>query len=273
LKKLLLLLIGSILINAADAQNKHINKSDTSTITIDGDDSGFAISDIHDQDLKQKNTSFIYPGYIIKIQHFNVFNDTFANSPSNYNGDESQVILSHKERFTTIRIRKDSISINDDPNSNLETSNIQIIPNHKTDNFKIYYASQVELSKLIPHKSYEYTETSGPSSFITEVVNKKITSSYKLVIPYAKYFYHIPKIESFVYGESEGPTFEEIKARLHAQEKIIADKLAHTKLRALIYQNKPYTLSPKSICFRIERYVNEKCISTKYLEIDFEEYD
>ena len=274
MKKLLLLLISSLLINAVNAQYNHINKSRTNAISIDGDDSRLATSDIHDDDLKQKNTNFIYPGYIVKIHNFNVFNDKFGNSPSNYNGDESKVVLSQTDDgFTTIRIKKDSLNINDDPNSNLEGSVIQIIPNHKTDSFKIYYASQVELSKLIPHKSYEYTETSGPSSFITEVVNKKITSSYKLVIPYAKYFYHIPKIESFVYGESEGPTFEEIKARLHAQEKIIADKLAHTKLRALIYQNKPYTLSPKSICFRIERYVNEKCISTKYLEIDFEEYD
>jgi hypothetical protein len=274
LKKFLLALIGSILINTINAQNMHTNKSDTSAITIDGDNSGIAASDIHDHDLKQKNTTYIYPGYIIKIHNFNVFNDKFGNSPSNYNGDESKVVLSQTDDgSTTIRIKKDSININDDPNSNLERSVIQIISMDKKDGFKIYYTSDIELSKLISHKSYEYTESSGPSSFITEVVDKKITSSYKLLISHAKYFYHIPKIESFVYGENEGSTFKEIKTRLHAQEKIIADKLAHVKIRALIYQNKPYTLNPKGICFRIERYVNGKCKSTKYLEIDFEEYD
>jgi hypothetical protein len=133
----------------------------------------------------------------------------------------------------------------------------------------------MKLSKLIPHNSYEYTESSGPSSFIFKPVNKEITSSYIPLVPYNKHFYHIPKIKdfSFNYGENEGPIFEEIKTRLHAQEKIIIDKLAHEKIRALIYQNKPFVLGPTAICFRIERYVSGRYKSTKYLEIDFEEYD
>lgn len=274
MKKLLLLLIGNILIIVAHAQKKHISKSDNDIVTIDGDNSGIAASNTQDDDLKQKNTSFIYPGYTIKLHNFNVFNDTFGNSPSNYNGDESQVVLSQTDDgLTTIRIKKDSININDDPNNDLERCIIQIISSDKKDSFKIYYISEIELSKLIPHKSYEYTESSGPSSFITEATNKKITSSYKLLIPYAKYFYHIPKIESLIYEENEGPVFKEIKTKLHAQERIITDKLAHEKIRVLMYQNKLYTLNPKGICFRIERYVNGKCKSTKYLEIDFEEYD
>lgn len=273
MNKLLLMLIGSILINTVNAQHKHTAKHKTNGIVIDGDNSGLPTVDAHDQDLKQKNTSFIYPGYIIEIHNFNVFNSTFGNSPSNYNGDESQVILFQEEDFTTIRIKKDSIDINNDPNSDLSRSIIQIIPSHQSDSFKIYYTYKTRLSKIIPHKSYEYTESSGPSSFIYQPVDKEIINNYKQLTSYRKDFYHIPKTESLIYGDNTEPIFEEMKARLHAQEKIIIDKLAHEKIKALIYQNKPYILNLNGICFRIERYINGKLQSTKYLEINFEEYE
>jgi hypothetical protein len=254
LKILLTLFIATVLINVADAQDSPIA--------------------VYNNNLAQKDTRFIYPGYTIKVHNFNVFSAPFGYDPTNYNGDTSQVILSDTGEIITIRAKKDSITVNDDPMRNLESSVIEIIPRHRSDNFKIYYTYPIQLLELISQKSYDQTDDTIPSSsFSNKPTDWKSTSSYIQLIPYAKYFYHIPKSEDFFYEKPGGPVFEEVKARLHLKEKMVYDKIGHISMNTLIYKYKPCIVSSPGICFRVERYSNEKYISTKYLLIEYGSYE
>ena len=257
--------------NCLNAQNTPANAS---PITVDYD-SLRTPSNTHDNDIAQKNTSFIYLGYILKIHNFNVFNDTFANLPWSYNGDETQVVLTDTGEVATIRMKKDSVCINDDPNNNLENSIIEIIPLHKSDSFKLYYNYPIELLELFPQKSYSDKEDGHfpVSSFSTRPTGWKGTSDYKQITPRSKRLYHIPKSEDFTYEKPGGAVFEEIKGRLHLKEKIVYDKIAHIYMNTLIYKNKSCMITPSGICFKVERYINGKYKSTNYLYIEYESYE
>ena len=253
MKILLTLFIATVLINIAEAQNVPIAA--------------------YNQDLLQKDTRFIFPGYVIKVHDFNVFNEENGFGRFNYNGDTSQVILSDTGEVTTIRVKKDSISINEDPASNLESSIIEIIPRNRSDSFKLYYTYPIHLLELVAEKSYDIDNLVPVSSFSGKSVAWKGSSNYKSLTPQVNHFYPIPRSDISFYQRPGGWMYEEIKTRLHLKEKTMLDQIAHIQIQALIYQNKSCILWPDGIYFRIERYVNGKYKSTKYLLIKYEDYE
>jgi hypothetical protein len=91
--------------------------------------------------------------------------------------------------------------------------------------------------------------------------------------PKNKYFYQMPVSTITYYQNPGGWIYEEIKGRLHLKEKVLLDKIAHEKIHSLIYKNKPGVLWLDGIYFKVERYVNGKYKSTKYLLIDYQDYE
>jgi hypothetical protein len=208
----------------------------------------------------KKDTKLYFSNFTINLHNFNAFNKTYGRGDFNYDGDTSQVVLNNNEEDDpTITAKKDSIGLDQDPESNLEDSFIEIIPRNKVDRFKLFYSYEVTLEELFNNT----TEPVNDKNLVKWIGMTK----YKQLKDSLNYFFSIPQYKFNDYVENE------IKTRLNLKDSIIVYPGKPERIAALIYKRKPCVVNPNSICLRVERYVEDKRKDTKFIIITFETYD
>jgi hypothetical protein len=213
-----------------------------------------------------KLTEFDFSIFSVTLYNFVVFNDVYGYGQYNYNGDTSQVSLSGQSKSeATVGANRDTVSVQEDPVNSIKEVVFEIKPgfDHEKDEYKFSYAFESSLDKW-------FGSSSQP---VQPVVIWKGMTRYKQVkeIEQTKdTLNHYFAIDQNVYN-SKGQ--EETIRKLNIRDRLVKNPGKPEQVTVLTYKQKKCTYNPVAIYLRMERDSAKIYKETKYIIINFQEYN
>ena len=196
---------------------------------------------------EQKDARLIFPHFVINLHDFRVHD-----LDGSYNGDTSEVKLDIDDNdIWSVIAKKDSLDLYGYTDDLFIDNLLEIIPNNKTDSFKVSYSFNVSLRGGGDKNPVNWTGRTQP---------RKLKDS-------ARYFFRVPKN---AYDTDAEKTF---KKRLHLRDTLVTytDEYGTEKEIDFIYKNVPCVFKTDNICLRVDRFVNGKLSGVKYIIFDLDD--
>jgi len=198
---------------------------------------------------QQTDTALIFPKFRINLHDFLVQSGADGTGKLHYNDDFGD---DNTKKSWMLYIKTDSAHLQ----VSVASANniIELIPNDKSDNFKISYKSKVYINEINNEKG----------------IKLEIIPSYRPLNDSLINFFKIPDV---IYDSNESPDVEQVKKQLKLQDTTVKYKASDGKYyneKLVSYKNKACEISCSDpLYLKIERFNKNKLMETKFLVIEY----
>ncbi|HQV00769.1 MAG TPA: hypothetical protein PLO59_06385 [Bacteroidia bacterium] len=217
------------------------------------------------------NARFIYPNFKLIFHNYQFYNTAFDEQADSFlfDQDTSQLqLIFEAENALALLAKKDTLHLQAYVFNALGGIQIQVIPNRKTDRFKVAFALGEEIIETFDNSKFNRVDYESSEAYTQAIQNwdagkvfYKAISKYQGVNDSAKYFFQLPAIDLNVYEQK-------IKQRLHLKDTLVDRSGESENIATIIYKNKACRYFINHVYLRINRYADKKLIEAKHIVIE-----